>query len=151
LKVIYYVPLSKFAFKLKLRRYNKAGQHAALSGLVREAVLPHVSLTAADRDMLAEDPEEYLRQNAVGDAAALDDEVLDGGGSGGVTARRAALDFVAALVAAPGMGAIENNHSTDVELPPAPRVSMSVHPGRLLRTSTRPTLNLLLLLLRASV
>jgi len=48
-----------------------------------------------------------------------------------------------------GRGVIENKHSTDVEssppLPPPPP------PRGLLRTSTRPTLNLLLLLLRASV
>jgi len=86
----------------------------------------------------------------VGDAAI--DEALDAGdgGGGGVTARCAALDFVAALVAAPGRGVIENNPSTDVDFPPPPRVCMSTHPGVLLRTSTRPTL-ILLLLLRASV
>jgi hypothetical protein len=49
---------------------------------------------------------------------------------------------------APGRGGIENKHSTNVESPPPPpRVCMS---GGLLRTSTRPTMNLLLLL-RVSV
>ena len=48
-----------------------------------------------------------------------------------------------------GRGATENKHSTDVEPPPPPpRVCMS---GGVLKTSTRPTLNLLHLLLRASV
>jgi hypothetical protein len=44
-----------------------------------------------------------------------------------------------------GRGGIENEHSTDVEsLPPPPCVCMS---GRSLRTSTRPTMNVLILLL----
>jgi hypothetical protein len=65
-----------------------------------------VCLTEADREMLTEDPEEYARQNAVGEAATADaiEEALDSAGSGGKTARRAALDFVAALVAAPTPG-----------------------------------------------
>ena len=56
--------------------------------------------------MLAEDPEEYARVHACGEAAEEDaaEEALDGSSGGGVTARRAALDFVAALVAARAPG-----------------------------------------------
>ena len=40
---------------------DDASRTARLSALVRECVVPHVSLTDADREMLAEDPEEYAR------------------------------------------------------------------------------------------
>ena len=85
---------------------DDASRIARLSALVRECVVPHVSLTDADREMLAEDPEEYARVHACGEAAEEDaaEEALDGSSGGGVTARRAALDFVAALVAARAPG-----------------------------------------------
>ena len=85
---------------------DDASRTARLSALVRECVVPHVSLTDADREMLAEDPEEYARVHACGEAAEEDaaEEALDGSSGGGVTARRAALDFVAALVAARAPG-----------------------------------------------
>ena len=85
---------------------DDASRTARLSALVRECVVPHVSLTDADREMLAEDPEEYARVHACGEAADDDaaEEALDGSSGGGVTARRAALDFVASLVAARAPG-----------------------------------------------
>ena len=64
---------------------------AALTVLVRECVMPHVCLTEADRETLTEDPEEYARQNAVGEAAAdgAVEEALDASaGSGGGARRR---------------------------------------------------------------
>ena len=85
---------------------SKDGRHAALTALVRSCVLPHARLTDADRECLADDPEEYARQHAVGEAAADDEleDALDQSGSatsaGGGTARRAAADFVASLVRA---------------------------------------------------
>ena len=45
---------------------DDASRTARLSALVRECVVPHVSLTDADREMLAEDPEEYARVHACG-------------------------------------------------------------------------------------
>jgi hypothetical protein len=55
--------------------------------------MPHVVLAAHDRESLAEDPEEYGRANACGEAA----EDGDGEWGGGVTSRGAALDFLERL------------------------------------------------------
>jgi hypothetical protein len=62
-----------------------------------------------------EDPEEYARLNAVGDAAtsdAIEEALADDGGSCGSTARAAALDFAAALVAAKGPVDPPDHHPT---------------------------------------
>lgn len=79
----------------KDEKARDAAQRVALADLVRTCVLPHVSLTDDDRNVLMEDPEEYARSNACGEAAEDDaiEETLDGV-AGGVTSRRAALDFV---------------------------------------------------------
>ena len=75
----------------------------ALVELIESCVKPHVCLTDADEASLREDPEEYARVNAVGEAAvgdAIEDALAAGGGGGGgaATARAAALDFVRSLV-----------------------------------------------------
>lgn len=76
---------------------RESSRRVLLALFVRDCVLPHVSLTAEDREGLFNDPEEYARANACGEARCDGDsmeECLDGGDAGGVTARNAALDFL---------------------------------------------------------
>ena len=84
---------------------DDARRVSALKDLILRCVVPHANLRARDEDRLAEDPEEYARVNAVGDAAiadAIEEALADGGGSSGVTARGAALEFAQALVTTKG-------------------------------------------------
>jgi len=88
---------------------------AALRRMIVTCVVPHAALTDRDEERLVEDPEEYARLNAVGDAAtsdAIEEALADDGGSCGATARAAALDFAAALVAAKGPVDQADHHPT---------------------------------------
>ena len=88
---------------------------AALRRMIVTCVVPHAALTDRDEERLVEDPEEYARLNAVGDAAtsdAIEEALADDGGSCGITARGAALDFAAALVAAKGPVDPPDHHPT---------------------------------------